>query len=174
MMDRIPTQLEEIDVLFKELAESVATTVDNWDEVAFIGIRSGGDLVAQQVVKNLNRELPLGALDITLYRDDITKRLIYPEVKTTEINFSIDNKDIILVDDVLNTGRSVRAAIDHIMDLGRPKRIRLLVLFDRGGRELPFQAEFVGARIELASNLVIKLDIPDNKIAGVTISEVHK
>ncbi len=179
MTDQIPTQSEEIEVLFRKLADSVTESIDKWEDVAFIGIRSGGDHVARHVVNLINErcgcDLPLGALDITLYRDDISKRLVYPEVKATEINFSIDNKDIILVDDVLNTGRSVRAAIDHLMDLGRPKRIRLLVLFDRGGRELPFQAEYVGATIDLAADKIIKLNLPDgdDKI-GVIISEVHK
>jgi pyrimidine operon attenuation protein/uracil phosphoribosyltransferase len=118
----------------------------------------------------------MGVLDITLYRDDLTRRKVNPEVKSTNIPFSLDDKDIILVDDVLYTGRSIRAAIDHIVDLGRPGRIYLLVLFDRGGRELPIQADFTGMKISLPDERVIKLepDADKESIAGVLISEVKR
>ena len=123
----------------------------------------------------IGRDIPLGALDISLYRDDISRRLIYPEVKSTEIPFAVDDKQIILVDDVLNTGRSVRAAIDHIMDLGRPRRIYLLVLFDRGGREIPIQADFVGEKISVDADRIVKLSIPEDESVGfVKIKEVHE
>ena len=162
------------------LAEELMNSISAWDNAAFIGIRNGGELIARGLVKLLEekiaKQIPLGVLDIALYRDDLTRRKFYPEVRSTDIPFIVDDKDIILVDDVLYTGRSVRAAIDHIVDLGRPGRIYLLVLFDRGGRELPIQADFVGMKINLPDEQVIKLDTSADRenIPGVIISEVKR
>ncbi len=170
----------EVAEILQELADKLETRFKAWDKIAFIGIRSGGEHVAEHLVrlmkKRLHREIPLGELDIALYRDDLSKRLFYPEVKKTSIPFDIENKIIILVDDVLNTGRSVRAAIDHLVDLGRPQRIYLLVLFDRGGRELPIQADFIGKTIELPSKKVIKINVPEDtlNLGNVIITEVKK
>lgn len=172
-MANIPSSVEQVEQLLAELTAKLTAAFSSWEQVAFVGVRSGGELLARQVVGRLERscgvKLPLGLLDISFYRDDISKRLFSPEVKNTEIDFSIDNQTIILVDDVLNTGRTVRAALDHLMDLGRPKRIMLLVLFDRGGRELPFQADFVGARVDLPDDKRVKL-----KAAGETFEVVIK
>ena len=179
-MSEIPMQASAIEAVLDELAASLRATLDAWEDVAFIGIRSGGVSIARYVAKALETQvgtqIPLGALDISLYRDDLSRRRWYPEVKSTEIPFSIEDKRIILVDDVLNTGRSVRAAIDHIVDLGRPRRIYLLVLFDRGGREIPIQADFVGRKIGLPEDKIIKLVGPDDSeaIGGVIITEVGK
>jgi pyrimidine operon attenuation protein/uracil phosphoribosyltransferase len=170
----------EVGMILQELADKIESRFKAWEDVVFIGIRSGGEHVAEHLVrlmkKRSGREIPLGELDIALYRDDLSKRLFYPEVKKTSIPFDIENKIVILVDDVLNTGRSVRAAIDHIVDLGRPQRIYLLVLFDRGGRELPIQADFIGKTIELPSKKVIKINVPENnlKLGNVIITEVIK
>ncbi|MCC7146145.1 MAG: bifunctional pyr operon transcriptional regulator/uracil phosphoribosyltransferase PyrR [Phycisphaeraceae bacterium] len=108
-----------------------------------MGIRSRGDIIAGQLAKQLKPD-HVGTLDITLYRDDLSGVAAQPVVRTTEIPFAIDDLDVVLVDDVLMTGRSVRAAIQSLMDLGRPRRIWLAVLVDRGGRELPIAADFVG------------------------------
>ncbi|HPI92084.1 MAG TPA: bifunctional pyr operon transcriptional regulator/uracil phosphoribosyltransferase PyrR [Deltaproteobacteria bacterium] len=179
-MAEIPRGPEEIQALLSTLTEELLATIRSWDAVAFIGIRTGGDLIAKSLVRILEertgKQIPMGVLDITLYRDDITRRKAYPEVKSTDIPFAVDDKDIILVDDVLYTGRSIRAAIDHIVDLGRPGRIYLLVMFDRGGRELPIQADFTGMKISLPDEQVIKLEPSADKdsIAGVIISEVKR
>ena len=179
-MTDIPRSAKEIDGMLYELAETVMHSIDNWNDIVFIGIRSGGVLVAKNVVALLEertgKKIPLGALDIALYRDDLSKIRFYPEVRRTDIPFSVDDKTVILVDDVLHTGRSVRAAIDHIVDLGRPMRIYLLVLFDRGGRELPIQADFVGKTIELPDEKIIKLEASEDarSIIDVTISEVNR
>ena len=179
-MDKIPRGPREIQEILARLAQELMSSISAWDEVAFIGIRSGGELIARGLVKILQektgKQIPLGALDIALYRDDLTRRKSYPEVRSTDIPFAVDARDIILVDDVLFTGRSVRAAIDHIVDLGRPKRIYLLVLFDRQGRELPIQADFTGLKISLRDDQVIKIEAAADKdaIAGVVISEVKK
>lgn len=179
-MAEIPRDPAQIQALLRRLADELAGSVKTWDSIAFIGIRTGGDLIAKSLVRLLEeqtgKKIPMGVLDITLYRDDLTRRKVNPEVKSTNIPFAVDDKDIILVDDVLYTGRSIRAAIDHIVDLGRPGRIYLLVLFDRGGRELPIQADFTGMKISLPDERVIKLepDADKESIAGVLISEVKR
>lgn len=179
-MAEIPRDPAQVQAMIRRLGDELVASVKAWDSVAFIGIRTGGDLIAKSLVRlleeRIGKKIPMGVLDITLYRDDITRRKAYPEVKSTNIPFAVDEKDIILVDDVLYTGRSIRAAIDHIVDLGRPGRIYLLVLFDRGGRELPIQADFAGMKISLPDEQVIKLE-PDadrESIAGVLISEVKR
>ncbi len=116
-------------------------------QLSLIGIRTRGIYLATRIqdkVKDVEGiALPLGVLDITMYRDDISK-LRSPEVKKTEISFDVNNMTVILVDDVLHTGRTTRAAIDAIMDLGRPKKIQLAVLVDRGERELPIHPDYAG------------------------------
>ena len=103
------------------------------------------------------RRFPFGTLDITLYRDDLRNNLALPELKETNIPFNVENKTIILIDDVLFTGRTIRAAIDAIMDFGRPANIKLAVLVDRGLRELPIQADYIGLSIETVSSQKIKV-----------------
>jgi pyrimidine operon attenuation protein/uracil phosphoribosyltransferase len=116
--------------------------------LVIIGIRTRGVHLAKRIaklIKNMEEiEIPMGVLDITLYRDDYAEKEAQHVVKTTEIDFSVQNKDILLVDDVLFTGRTIRAAMDSLMDLGRPKTVQLLVFIDRGHRELPIRADYVG------------------------------
>ncbi len=115
--------------------------------LSLIGIRTRGVFLARRIQDKIreieSRELPLGILDITMYRDDIAK-LKAPEVRKTDISFNVNNMNIVLIDDVLHTGRTTRAAIDAIMDLGRPNKIQLAVLVDRGARELPIQPDYTG------------------------------
>ncbi len=141
---------KQIEQILKKLATRiVADTPDNI-EIAVIGIRSRGEIIAQRLAgilsEKIGGDVPCGTLDITLYRDDLNspKGNSQPKVRTTEIGFDIDGKIIILVDDVLHTGRSTRAAMDALIDLGRPKAIRLAVLVDRTGREYPIQADYAG------------------------------
>jgi pyrimidine operon attenuation protein/uracil phosphoribosyltransferase len=116
-------------------------------DLCLIGIRTRGVYLAKRIQEKINsieqREIPVGILDITMYRDDIFK-LKTPEVKKTEIPFDVNNMTIILVDDVMHTGRTTRAAIDAIMDLGRPRKIQLAVLVDRGSREMPIHPDYCG------------------------------
>jgi pyrimidine operon attenuation protein/uracil phosphoribosyltransferase len=123
------------------------------DQLAVVGIRTRGDVIARRLARSLfeitNEEVPTGALDITLYRDDLMRHTVgpHPLVRKTEVPFSIDDKKIVLVDDVLYTGRTVRAALDALIDFGRPKAIQLVVLVDRGHRELPIKADYVGKNL---------------------------
>lgn len=121
------------------------------ETLAVVGIRNRGEHLAKRLVQKIKeierRELQVGFLDITLYRDDIRGKLNQPILKGTDISFDVDGKNIILVDDVLFTGRTVRAALDELIDLGRPASIQLAVLVDRGHRELPIKPDFVGRNI---------------------------
>jgi len=119
--------------------------------IALVGIRSRGDILAARLRDAIRRnegvDLPLGALDITLYRDDLTRIGHAAVVRTTEIGFSVDDRVVVLVDDVLFTGRTIRAAMDALVDYGRPRAVRLAVLVDRGHRELPIRADHVGKNV---------------------------
>ena len=144
-------------------------------QLAFIGIRTRGIHIARRLgatMKKLGgKEVPLGEMDITLYRDDLNTLLPGGKVDNTRIPFDITNKTIILVDDVLNTGRTVRAAVDHLIDLGRPKAIHLAVLIDRGGRELPIAAEYVGRKVNLPAGGDVKVRLKEvDKVDGVVIT----
>ena len=123
-------------------------------DLVLIGLRSRGVDLARRLSQRLKEidgvDVPVGALDITLYRDDLGKGGPQPAVRRTEIPFSIENKKVILVDDVLYTGRTIRAAMDGLMDLGRPRTIQLAVLVDRGHRELPIRADYVGKNVPTA------------------------
>jgi pyrimidine operon attenuation protein / uracil phosphoribosyltransferase len=123
------------------------------EQVALVGIRSRGEHLARRLANRLQeitgRSIPTGALDITLYRDDLMRQAIGPQplVRRTEIPFSIDDRVILLVDDVLYTGRTIRAALDALIDFGRPRAIQLIAFVDRGHRELPIKADYVGKNL---------------------------
>ena len=135
-----------------------------------VGVRTRGVHLARRLAASLREitghEVPTGALDITLYRDDLMRHAVGPQplVRRTEIPFSIDNKRILLVDDVLYTGRTTRAALDALIDFGRPKSIQLIVLVDRGHRELPIKADYVGKNLPTAvdESVQVRLSESDN------------
>jgi pyrimidine operon attenuation protein/uracil phosphoribosyltransferase len=135
------------------------------DSLAFIGIRTRGLFLAQRlrelIKKAENKEIPLGEMDISLYRDDLNTLLPEGKVDRTKIPFDINNKTIILFDDVLHTGRTVRAAVDHLIDLGRPKAIHLAVLIDRGGREFPIAANFVAKKVNVPQGGEVRLKLKE-------------
>src|SRR5690349_25061837 len=151
----------EIDRTLVRLAHEILEKTKDLDQLAFIGIRRRGVPLAQRLAAKIealeNRKVPVGVLDINLYRDDLTTVDIKPVVSGTDIPFSVQGKDIILMDDVLYTGRTIRAALDALFDHGRPARVQLLVLIDRGHRELPIEAKFVGRMVQTSSNEIIEV-----------------
>ncbi len=134
-------------------------------EMVLVGIRSGGIFLAQRlkekILQKTGLDLPSGVIDITLYRDDWTRLSQTPEVKRAEIHFPIEDKDVLLVDDVLFTGRTIRAALDALMELGRPRRVELAVLVDRGHRELPICADYVGKYLETSRQDSINVELKE-------------
>ncbi len=137
------------------------------DELALVGIRTRGVPIAKRIaaaIRGINaHEIPTGALDITLYRDDLMRHAVGPQplVRRTEIPFSIDDKRILLVDDVLYTGRTIRAALDALIDFGRPKAIQLIVLVDRGHRELPIKADYVGKNLPTSLSQSVQVHLTE-------------
>lgn len=126
-------------------------------DAKFVGIYSGGAWLAERLAQMIPGEHPLGYIDVSFYRDDFGSKGLKPEVKRTALPFEVEGATIVLVDDVLYTGRSVRAAINELFDFGRPARIELAVLVDRGGRELPIEATYTGARLAVARDVSIVL-----------------
>ncbi len=138
-------------------------------DAKFVGIYSGGAWIAERLAQMIPGEHPLGYIDVSFYRDDFQRKGLKPEVKRTELPFEVGGATIVLVDDVLYTGRSVRAAINELFDYGRPARIELAVLVDRGGRELPIEATYTGARLVVARDVSIVLSRgADGKLALAT------
>jgi pyrimidine operon attenuation protein/uracil phosphoribosyltransferase len=151
----------EIDRTVRRLAHEIAEKSGGTKNLALIGIRRRGVPLAQRIALAMRGmegvDVPVGTLDITLYRDDLSKVAAQPVLHSSEIPFGVDDKDLILVDDVLYTGRTVRAAINGLFDLGRPQRVRLCVLVDRGHRELPIEASFVGRRVQTSGTEIIEV-----------------
>ena len=167
----------QIEQILKKLVTRITADKPMDVEIAVIGIRSRGEILAQRLAallaKKIKDDVPCGTLDITLYRDDLNspKGNSQPKVQPTEIRFNIDDKLIILVDDVLHTGRSTRAAMDALIDLGRPKAIRLAVLVERTGRELPISADFAGLKVDLPAekNVQVNFVEPDGEDRVIVI-----
>lgn len=151
----------EIDRTLVRLAHEILERTQDLDKLAFIGVRRRGVPLAHRLAAKIealeNRKVPVGILDINLYRDDLSTVGERPVVNNTDIPFSITGMDIVLTDDVLYTGRTVRAALDALFDNGRPARVQLLVLIDRGHRELPVEAKYVGRMVQTASNEIIEV-----------------
>jgi len=137
------------------------------EELALVGIRTRGVPIARRIAETIRKingyQIPTGALDITLYRDDLMRHPVGPQplVRRTEIPFSIDDKRILLVDDVLYTGRTIRAALDALIDFGRPKSIQLIVLVDRGHRELPIKADYIGKNLPTSRSESVQVRLTD-------------
>ncbi len=164
MLTREKTQLmtaEETERTLGRLAHEIVEKTGGAGKVALIGIRRRGVPLAQRIAKSMGAingvTPPIGVLDITLYRDDLSLVAAQPVVQSTDIPFSVDDKDLIVVDDVLYTGRTVRAALNGLFDLGRPRRIQLCVLIDRGHRELPLEATYVGRTVQTADNEIVEV-----------------
>ena len=143
------TKQFDAEALYQELLQQVRQGLDGISEVAIVGIHSGGAWLAERLAADLGVQDRLGFIDVSFYRDDYAKKGLHPDVKPTQIGFNVDRCTILLVDDVLYTGRTTRAAITVLFDYGRPARIMLAALADRGGRELPVAADFVATTVAL-------------------------
>ena len=157
--EHIALDADGIARIVRRVASEVVERTRGTPHIGLIGIRRGGVPIAGRIAAEIGRlegrTVPTGAIDITLYRDDAASALPDPKVGPSEIDFAIDGWDVVLVDDVLHTGRTVRAAIDHLLDYGRPRRIWLAVLCDRGGRELPIASDFAGRSVEVPGGHVL-------------------
>ena len=147
------------------LAHEIIEKNNGTKNIVLLGMRTRGEFLARRIQTKIfeidNTNPQLGVLDVTLYRDDFRTRLKQPEVSVTDITFDINDKDIVLIDDVLYTGRTTRSAMNAIMDMGRPSTIQLCVLIDRGHRELPIKADFVGKNIPTSINEEIRLQMKE-------------
>jgi pyrimidine operon attenuation protein/uracil phosphoribosyltransferase len=142
--------LPDPEALVRTLAERMRGSLS--PDAALVGIYTGGAWVAERLHRALSLATPLGVLAVTLHRDDFGRIGLHREVRRSQIPFAVDDREVILVDDVLHTGRTVRAALNELSDFGRPRAVRLAVLADRGGRELPVCADYMGARIEIGGD----------------------
>jgi pyrimidine operon attenuation protein/uracil phosphoribosyltransferase len=149
-------QLPDAEQLVTELAEKIRPLLGRGN-VALVGIHSGGAWLAERLKAILDGDVPLGTLDISFYRDDFEQRGLHPQIKPSNIPFDVDDCHIILIDDVLYTGRTIRGAMNELFDYGRPAKITLAVLIDRGGREMPVEAQIVGTHFELEAHQSLEL-----------------
>jgi pyrimidine operon attenuation protein/uracil phosphoribosyltransferase len=155
----------EISRSLQRLAHEILEKSAGANDVALIGVRRRGVPLAERLAKLIRgfaqAEIPVGTLDITLYRDDLSTIGSQPVVQSTDIHFPVDGRDLVIVDDVLYTGRTIRAAMNGLFDLGRPKRVRLCVLIDRGHRELPIEATFIGRTVETSDTEIVEVRLQE-------------
>jgi pyrimidine operon attenuation protein/uracil phosphoribosyltransferase len=169
----------EIDRTLQRVAHEIVERSGGTANLALIGVRRRGVPLAgriAQAMREIDRvEVPVGTLDITLYRDDLSKVAAHPVIQSSDINFSVDDKDLILVDDVLYTGRTARAAMNALFDLGRPRSLRLCVLIDRGHREMPIEASFVGRMVQTSDSEIIEVKLReiDNEERVILVDRVE-
>ena len=155
----------EISNIIKRISHEIVEANSDSSNLAIIGIKSRGDIIASRIANEIskifNNDFSLGTIDVTFHRDDYRTNLGSPKVGISDINFDVNTKDIILIDDVLYTGRTIRAAMDEVFTYGRPNSIHLAVLVDRGHRELPIKAEFVGKNFPTAENEHIHVHVEE-------------
>ena len=159
------TKTQDANPLIDRLAENLVAI--GVEQPLMVGVLTGGVWVAECLHQHLRIDEPLGSLNINFYRDDFTRIGLHPRVSPSNLPFDIDDRNIILVDDVLHTGRTIRAALNEIFDYGRPASVTLAVLIDRPGRELPIQADAVGKTVDLGTNQHIKLTGPEPLVLNV-------
>lgn len=168
---------DDIDRALVRLAHQIIEKNKTVEDVCLIGIKTRGVPIANRLAANIysieNVEVPVGELDITLYRDDLSKISLDPVVSGTDVPFSIVDKTVVLVDDVIFTGRTARAALDALMDLGRPAKVQLVALVDRGHSELPIKANYVGKNIPTSLNEVVTVHMAETDgYSDVVINEI--
>jgi pyrimidine operon attenuation protein/uracil phosphoribosyltransferase len=160
--------LPDPEQLVRAMAEQMRGAIAK--DAALVGVYTGGAWVAERLHRALGITAPLGLLAVTLHRDDFGRIGLHRESRRSQIPFPVDGREVILVDDVLHTGRTIRAALNELFDFGRPRAVRLAVLADRGGRELPVAPDFLGAKVEVAASedLVLSNDNGKLRLAAVT------
>jgi len=156
---------EELGRTLQRMAHEIAEKTGGAKDLALIGVRRRGVPLSQRLAKAIRSfahvDVPVGTLDITLYRDDLSTVGAQPVVQSTDIDFPVDNRDLVIVDDVLYTGRTIRAAMNGLFDLGRPRRVRLCVLVDRGHRELPIEASFIGKTVQTSDTEIVEVRLQE-------------
>jgi pyrimidine operon attenuation protein/uracil phosphoribosyltransferase len=156
---------EGLSRIITRIAHEILEKNKGSQSVVLMGMKTRGEFLARRLFDKITQiekiELPLGVLDVTLYRDDFRTRLKQPEVSVSNITFDINGKDVIIIDDVLYTGRTVRSALNALMDFGRPRTIQLCVLIDRGHRELPIRADYIGKSIPTSNKEEIKVKMKE-------------
>ncbi len=176
MSSKIIIDTQTLTRTLARLAHEIIEHSEGYEEVYLVGIKRRGVPLAKMLKTNIesfsNLKVHLGELDITLYRDDLSEKYSSPQLNGTKIDFDVTNKNIILVDDVLFTGRTARAAMDAIIKLGRPAKIQLAVIIDRGHRELPICANYVGKNIPTSSDEFVSVKV--NEIDGAFRAELYK
>ena len=166
-----PTKPFDAEDLYLDLLEQVRRGLQGTADAAIVGIYSGGAWLAERLAADLGMSDRLGFIDVSFYRDDYARKGLHPDVKPTHLGFDVDHATIVLVDDVLYTGRTTRAAINVLFDFGRPARIMLAALADRGGRELPVAADFVAARVALEPRQALVLQRGADGTLTLTIED---
>ncbi len=167
MNDAITDIDQFIDAMLTEIRAAIPE--DDLSELLMIGIHTGGVWIAERLHRKLNIQQPLGKLNIAFYRDDFSRIGTHPQVTPSKLPFDIEDKHLLLVDDVLHTGRTIRAALNEIFDYGRPASVRLAVLIDRGEHELPIQADFMGKSLTLKPGEHVKLCAAENPSGDLTL-----
>jgi len=172
MNDAITDIDQCIDAMLTEIRAAIPE--DDLSELLMIGIHTGGVWIAEKLHNKLNIQQPLGKLNIAFYRDDFSRIGTHPQVTPSKLPFDIEDKHLLLVDDVLHTGRTIRAALNEIFDYGRPASVRLAVLIDRGEHELPIQADFMGKSLALKPGEHVKLCAAENPSGDLTLEITGK
>jgi pyrimidine operon attenuation protein/uracil phosphoribosyltransferase len=170
----MPTSTKfDAEALYQVLLGQVRSGLAGVPDAAIVGIHSGGAWLAERLAADLGLQQRLGFIDVSFYRDDYAKKGLHPDVKPTQIGFNVDRATIVLVDDVLYTGRTTRAAVNVLFDFGRPARIMLAALADRGGRELPVAADFVATTVTLEAQQSLALARAADGQFSLTIEQDH-
>lgn len=163
------TPLPEVEQLLSALIEQIRGNIK--PDTGIIGIHTGGVWVAERLHAAIGSAVPMGTIDIAFYRDDYGRRGLQGSVKPSDIPFDVSDRDIVLVDDVLYTGRTIRAAMNELFDYGRPGRVMLAALVDRGGRQLPIEPQFTGARVTVPDNQLVSLQREDSGLLQLSLRE---
>jgi pyrimidine operon attenuation protein/uracil phosphoribosyltransferase len=175
---RVIMEGEDIQAALERLAGEIAASSADPGKLALVGIHTGGVFLANRIATlisgKLGTRVPVGTLDITLYRDDWTRLHTQPVLKGTDLPFSVDDLDLVLIDDVLYTGRTIRAALDALIDYGRPRRVRVAVLVDRDHRELPISGQFVGMAVDTSEDEQVNVLLSEKDGVDLVVVETPK